>query len=51
MLTTSTDDQDILESYRLHANSYVSKPTSFEDFGATVREIEAYWAETASLPS
>jgi two-component system, chemotaxis family, response regulator Rcp1 len=51
MLTTSTDDGDILESYRLHANCYVSKPTSFADFGQAVREIEAFWAETASLPS
>lgn len=51
MLTTSTDDEDILASYRLHANSYVSKPSSFEDFGQAVRDIEAYWAETASLPT
>jgi CheY-like chemotaxis protein len=51
MLTTSTDEEDILASYRLHANCYVSKPSSFEDFGQAVREIEAYWAETASLPA
>ncbi|MHB1260714.1 MAG: response regulator [Thermoplasmatota archaeon] len=50
MLTTSTAERDILESYRLHANCYVSKPTSFEDFGAAVREIEAFWADTASIP-
>ena len=50
MLTTSTDEEDILASYRLHANSYVSKPSSFEDFGHAVREIEAYWAETVTLP-
>lgn len=51
MLTTSTAERDILESYRLHANCYVSKPTSFEDFGVAVREIEAFWADTASLPA
>lgn len=51
MLTTSTDEQDILASYRLHANCYVSKPSSFADFGDAVREIEAFWADTASLPS
>ncbi|MEO7398936.1 MAG: response regulator [Ilumatobacteraceae bacterium] len=50
MLTTSTADEDIAESYRLHANCFVSKPTSFGDFGDAVREIEAFWAETASLP-
>jgi len=51
MLTTSTAESDILESYRLHANCYVSKPTSFEDFGDAVREIEAFWADTATLPA
>ena len=51
MLTTSTDDGDVLESYRLHANCFVSKPSGFEDFGAAVREIEAFWGETATLPS
>ena len=51
MLTTSTDDQDVLESYRLHANCFVSKPSGFEDFGQAVREIEEFWAETATLPS
>jgi CheY-like chemotaxis protein len=50
MLTTSTDDGDILESYRLHANCFVSKPSGFEEFGEAVREIEAFWADTASLP-
>ncbi|MEA3165818.1 MAG: hypothetical protein QOJ26_684 [Thermoplasmata archaeon] len=51
MLTTSTDEGDIQESYRLHANSFVSKPSGFGAFGEAVREIEAYWADTASLPS
>jgi chemotaxis family two-component system response regulator Rcp1 len=51
MLTTSTDEGDVLESYRLHANCFVSKPTAFADFGQAVREIEAYWADTATLPA
>jgi two-component system, chemotaxis family, response regulator Rcp1 len=51
MLTTSTDERDVLESYRLHANCFVSKPSSFADFGAAVREIEEFWVETATLPS
>ncbi len=50
ILTTSTDERDVLESYRLHANCFVSKPSGFEDFGAAVREIEAFWGETATLP-
>jgi two-component system, chemotaxis family, response regulator Rcp1 len=51
MLTTSTAEEGIAASYRLHANCYVSKPSSFADFGEAVREIESFWAETASLPS
>lgn len=51
ILTTSTDERDVLESYRLHANCFVSKPAGFDDFGAAVREIEAFWGETATLPS
>lgn len=51
MLTTSTDEGDILESYRLRANCFVSKPSTFADFGQAVREIEAFWADTATLPS
>jgi two-component system, chemotaxis family, response regulator Rcp1 len=50
MLTTSTAEQDVLESYRLHANCYVSKPTSLEGFGQAVRDIESFWAGTATLP-
>lgn len=51
ILTTSTEERDVLESYRLHANCFVSKPTSFDDFGATVREIEAFWSDTAIGPA
>ena len=51
ILTTSTNQDDVDESYRLHANCFVSKPTAFGDFGAVVREIEEFWAETARTPS
>jgi CheY-like chemotaxis protein len=51
ILTTSTDERDVLESYRLHANCFVSKPSGFDDFGAAVREIEAFWGDTATLPA
>jgi two-component system, chemotaxis family, response regulator Rcp1 len=50
ILTTSTEERDVLQSYRMHANCFVSKPTAYEDFGAAVREIEAFWSETATLP-
>lgn len=50
ILTTSTDQRDVLESYRLHASCFVSKPTGFEEFGAALREIESFWSETVTLP-
>jgi CheY-like chemotaxis protein len=51
ILTTSTAERDIVESYRLHANCFVSKPTIFAEFGNVVREIEAFWAGIVSLPA
>lgn len=50
ILTTSTNQDDVDESYRLHANCFVSKPTAFADFGDAMREIEEFWADTARLP-
>jgi len=51
MLTTSTEQRDVDESYRLHANCFVSKPTRFEEFASVVRELEEFWSEIARLPS
>lgn len=50
ILTTSTDEKDVQQSYKLHASSFVSKPTRLEDFGRVMREIEAYWGGTARVP-
>lgn len=43
VLTSSHDDHDRLESYRLGANSYVRKPAGFAAFTSTVRQIGRYW--------
>jgi CheY-like chemotaxis protein len=43
VLTSSDEDQDILESYRLGANSYVVKPVDFERFTEAMRQIGLYW--------
>jgi CheY-like chemotaxis protein len=51
MLTTSTEQRDVDESYRLHANCFVSKPTRFADFAAAVRDLEGFWADLVRLPS
>ncbi|MHC4113836.1 MAG: response regulator [Planctomycetota bacterium] len=43
VLTTSDSEQDILESYKLHASGYVKKPVTLEGFEQVMRELEAYW--------
>ena len=50
ILTTSTDEKDVQQSYRLHASCFVSKPSRIEDFGRVLKEIEAFWGGTARLP-
>jgi len=43
VLTTSTEDRDLLEGYRLGANSYVRKPVDFIQFAAAVGQLGLYW--------
>jgi CheY-like chemotaxis protein len=43
VLTSSRDDQDLVEGYGLHANSYVCKPVGFEGFVEAVRQLKFYW--------
>ncbi len=43
ILTSSREERDIVEGYRLHVNSYIVKPVDFEQFTAAVREIGYYW--------
>ena len=50
ILTTSTDERDVQKSYRLHASSFVSKPTKLDDFSRVLSEIEAFWGGTARVP-
>ena len=50
ILTTSQAEQDILESYRLRANAYVTKPVDLEQFLRVVRSIEQFWLEIVRLP-
>ena len=45
ILTTSQAEQDIISSYNLYANAYVTKPVDLEQFIAVIRAIEGFWLE------
>jgi CheY-like chemotaxis protein len=49
VLTTSQAEQDILESYRLRANAYVTKPVGLQQFLTVVQSIEHFWFEIVKL--
>jgi CheY-like chemotaxis protein len=51
VLTSSHSEQDILRSYSLHANAFVSKPLEFEKFLDAVREIDSFFLNLAKLPN
>jgi len=50
ILTTSAADEDILRSYRLHANCYITKPVDLEGFLTVIRSIDGFWLSVANLP-
>ena len=51
MLTTSSSDIDIRNSYKNHANCYITKPVESESFLNVVKSIENFWVGIVSLPS
>ncbi|MER6578251.1 response regulator [Nonomuraea sp. NPDC001023] len=51
ILTTSEAEEDILHSYRLHANAYVAKPVDFEQFIRVVRQIDDFFVTVVKLPA
>ncbi len=50
VLTSSQDEEDILRSYRLHANCYISKPIRFGEFVKVVKSIEEFWFTIVTRP-
>src|SRR5271165_3202936 len=50
VLTTSRAEEDIVRSYNLHANAYVTKPVDLTQFLEVIRAIEAFWLAVVTLP-
>jgi CheY-like chemotaxis protein len=50
VLTTSEAEEDILRSYKLHANAYVTKPVDFERFSRIVHQIDEFFIGVVKLP-
>jgi chemotaxis family two-component system response regulator Rcp1 len=50
ILTTSDDEHDILESYNLHANCYITKPVDLNRFVTIIKNIEDFWLTIVRLP-
>lgn len=50
ILTTSAAEEDILRSYKLHANAYVTKPVDLDQFIAAVRQIDTFFVQVVRLP-
>jgi CheY-like chemotaxis protein len=50
ILTTSSSEADILQSYHLHANCYISKPVDLDGFLKVVQSIDSFWLSVVKLP-
>jgi len=51
VLTTSELEEDVVRSYALHANAYVTKPVDFDQFISVVRQIDDFFVEVVRLPT
>src|ERR1043165_1968563 len=50
VLTTSSAEEDIIRSYKLHANAYVTKPVDLDQFMNAVRQIDEFFVQVVRLP-
>ncbi len=51
ILTTSEAERDILQTYYLHANCYITKPVDLEQFITVIKSIETFWLNVVKLPT
>jgi two-component system, response regulator len=51
VMTSSNEERDVVDSYRLGVNSYIVKPVQFDDFVETVSKIGLYWVLTNRVPA
>ncbi len=51
VLTTSQAEEDVLRSYQLHANAYVTKPVDFDRFIEVIRQIDDFFISVVRLPA
>jgi two-component system response regulator len=50
MLTSSREERDVAESYRLGVNSYIVKPVDYDEFTETMKQVGGYWMQLNQLP-
>ena len=51
ILTTSGDEEEVLKSYSLHANCFVTKPTGLNQFNEVIKTMEKFWLTIVKLPN
>jgi two-component system, chemotaxis family, response regulator Rcp1 len=50
ILTTSQAESDVLKSYELHANCYITKPVDLDQFMSVIKSVESFWLTVVKLP-
>jgi two-component system response regulator len=50
VLTSSSEQKDMVESYKLHVNSYIQKPVDFDQFQQVVQQLVLYWLVVNQTP-
>jgi two-component system response regulator len=50
ILTSSNEEKDLIESYRLGSNSYIQKPVSFDEFMMAAKQLGIYWLQLNKTP-